>query len=197
MRRCARTWAGSALLLAFVLARPTPSLADEDPGWALGAQVISTSTRFGDGIGATGPGVRGGILTRFAQNLWVGAEVAACAWVQPSVSYAAVVGQPAPLARRFQAGSAALVLHAGPQWRYRPYWVVALSVEQQTGSAMGTAEPQQTERAPGWAVGLGARGNRGAMPWLEWRWHQSFGSMAILGDRRLVYHTLGVGIGWN
>ena len=196
MRRCARRWVGSALLLACWFARPSQSHADADPRWALGAQVISTTTHFGDGFDTTGPGLRGGMLAHVAPNLWVGAEMAACAWVQPGVGMLSEPGQPLPLGRRFQAGSASLVLHAGPQWRYRPYWVLALSVEQQTGSAV-TADPQRTERISGWGIGLGARGNRGATPWLEWRWHQSFGSMDILGGRRLVYHTLGVGIGWN
>ena len=197
MRCSARKWVASVLLLVPLLARTSSSLAYTDSPWALGGQVVLATTRFGDGIQTIGPGLRGSVLAHLAPKLWVGAEVAAYAWVQPAgTSYAEPVGGLGTLDRGFQAGAASLVLHAGPQWRYRPYWVLALSVEQQTSSA-SVLGPKQMERVPAWGVGLGTRGNRGVTPWLEWRWHQSFGSMSVLGSRRLVYHTLGVGVGWN
>lgn len=195
MRCCGRRGAASVALLACLFAT-SASRADDEPPWVLGAQFVSSTTHFDRNIDTVGPGVRGSVLARVAPRLWLGAEMAAYAWVQPDVVYVDELG-PRPLDRGFQAGSASLVLHTGPRWRYRPYWVVAVSIEQETGSATFGAGPRRTERVPGWAIGLGTRGSRGATPWLEWRWHQSFGSMAILGDRRLVYHTLGVGVAWN
>ena len=196
MKCYARVVASAGLLSICLLAWTSRSLADTDSPWALGAQVVSATTHFGDGIDTIGPGIRGSVLGQVAPALWVGAEMAACAWVQPAVSYS-TDERPHPLARRFQAGSASLVLHTGPRWRYRPYWVAALSLDQETGSATPGAGPKQMERVPGWAIGLGTRGSHGPLPWFEWRWHQSFGSMAILGGRRLVYQTWGIGLGWN